>query len=83
MAAGLFLPLQTELQNRHVKAADRATILSIYAVIMEGTGIFTNLLFGRAATASLSFAMGSGTVLCLLGAVFFQIWYGHKKMPLA
>ena len=83
MAASLFLPLQSELQNRHVKAADRATILSIYAVIMEGTGIFTNLLFGRAAAASLPLAMGSGTVLCLLGAVFFQIWYSHRKMPLA
>lgn len=74
LAASLFVPLQTELQNRHVRSSDRATVLSIYAVITEGIGIFTNLLFGRAASAALSLAMVCGAVLCALGAIFFVIW---------
>lgn len=75
LSASLFLPLQTEIQNRHVKTADRATVLSIYAVLTEGTGIATNLLFGAAAQAELSSAMICGAVMCALGAAFFAAWY--------
>lgn len=75
LSASLFVPLQTEIQNRHVKTADRATVLSIYAVLTEGTGIATNLLFGAAAQAALSFAMICGAVMCALGALFFAAWY--------
>lgn len=71
MASSLFYPFQMELQNRHVKSADRATVLSIYAVIMEGTGTATNLLFGKAAELHLPFAMACGMVLCLAGGAAY------------
>lgn len=79
LSASLFVPLQTEIQNRHVKAADRATVLSIYAVLAEGTGIATNLLFGAAAQAALPAAMLCGAVMCALGAAFFLIWHSSAK----
>jgi MFS family permease len=79
LAAALFYPLQLEIQNRHVKSADRATILSIYAVVTEGTGIFTNLLFGRAAEAGVFVAMLLGGVLCLLAGTGFLAWCNQKK----
>ena len=79
LSASLFVPLQTEIQNRHVKAADRATVLSIYAVLSEGTGIATNLLFGAAAQAALPAAMFCGAGMCALGAVFFLIWHRTAK----
>ena len=79
LSASLFVPLQTEIQNRHVKAADRATVLSIYAVLAEGTGIVTNLLFGAAAQAALPAAMFCGAGMCALGAVFFLIWHRTAK----
>lgn len=79
LSASLFVPLQTELQNRHVKSADRATVLSIYAVLSEGTGVATNLLFGAAAQASLPGAMICGAVLCALGACFYAWWHHGKE----
>lgn len=79
LSASLFVPLQTEIQNRRVKAADRATVLSIYAVLSEGTGIAANLLFGAAAQASLPAAMFCGAVMCMLGALFFLIWHRAAK----
>ena len=79
LSASLFVPLQTEIQNRHVKTADRATVLSIYAVLSEGTGVATNLLFGAAAQAALSAAMFCGAVMCALGALFFLIWHRAVK----
>ena len=79
LSASLFVPLQTEIQNRHIKAADRATVISIYAVLAEGTGIATNLLFGAAAQAALPAAMFCGAGMCALGAVFFIIWHRTAK----
>lgn len=79
LSASLFVPLQTELQNRHVKSADRATVLSIYAVLTEGTGIVTNLLFGAAAQASLPYAMACGAVLCAFGAAFYVWWHRGRE----
>lgn len=55
--------------------ADRAMVLSIYAVLSEGTGVAANLMFGAVAQASLSAAMLCGTVMCAMGAVFFLIWH--------
>ncbi len=45
----LFQPLQTEMQNRRITTSNRATALSINAVILDSVGIGTNLVFGALA----------------------------------
>lgn len=67
----LFTPLQTTLQNRQVHTGDRATALSLNALLMDLVAVFTNLVFGRAADFSLPLAMGFGCVLCLAGLVLY------------
>lgn len=74
LASSLFGPFKAELQNRQITLADRATVLSIYAVMGEACGIGTNLIFGKAAAASLSGAMLWGGGLCALGGLFFVIF---------
>lgn len=71
LAASLFAPLKAELQNGRITSAERATVLSIYAVIGEAAGVGTNLLFGRAAAANLSYAMLCGAMLTALGCGLF------------
>ncbi len=78
LSASLFGPLSTQLQNQRIKVQDRATTLSIYAVVLESTGVFTNVLFGRAADADISSAMICGTILCLLGAGLFYAFYQRE-----
>ena len=70
-------PLHMDLQNKQITGWDRATALSMNAVVMESLGIFLNLLFGRLAEFRLSFAMFLGAVLCGVGTVLY--WYSFGK----
>ena len=73
----LMQPLHMDLQNKQITGWDRATALSMNAVVMESLGIFLNLLFGRLAEFRLSFAMFLGAVLCGVGTVLY--WYSFGK----
>ncbi len=84
IAFSLFQPLQSELQNRQVSTADRATALSIQAVIIDSVGIGTNIAFGSLAQQGLAYALLLGAFLCLAGGFFFRLWYrkrGQSKNP--
>lgn len=70
----LFQPLQMELQNRQVISQNRATELSINAVIIDCTGIGTNLIYGKLADIDITFAMLAGSFLCLAGFLLFYLW---------
>lgn len=61
----LFQPLQAVIQNRAVRTEDRATALSVHAVLLDGVTISATLLFGRLSEASLSSAFLLGALLCL------------------
>lgn len=67
----LFSPLYQELQNRAVTTDNRATALSMNAVIYDTLGVFLNLLFGFAAQRQISGAFALGGVLCILGWILF------------
>ena len=74
----LMQPLYMELQNRQITGKDRATALSINAVVMESLGIFLNLLFGRMAELRLDSAMYAGAVLCVAGAVLYRFSFSKS-----
>ena len=74
MAFSLVHPLQTELQNRQIDTANRASALSINAVIVDSIGVGTNICFGALAEKSLPAAFGLGAGLCAAGIVFFEVW---------
>ena len=68
----LFSPLYQDLQNRAITTGDRATALSMNAVIHDGLGIFLNLVFGSVAQMNINGAFGFGAVLCLAGWGLFR-----------
>lgn len=61
---GLLQPLHTDLQNKMITVGERATALSANAVVLNGLGIFLNLLFGRVAQWRLDMALYLGAALC-------------------
>lgn len=67
----LLQPLQTELQNRRITTSDRATALSVNAVILDSVGIGTNLVFGVLAEYSLVRALLFGALLCIGGGILY------------
>lgn len=68
----LFQPLYQDLQNKAITTDDRATALSMNAVIHDGLGIFLNLAFGAAAQYHINGAFLFGAGLCLAGWLFFR-----------
>lgn len=68
----LFMPLYQDLQNRAITTADRATALSMHAVVHDGLGVFLNLVFGAIAQSHISGAFGFGGVLCLAAWGLFR-----------
>ena len=76
---GLMQPLQMQLQNRMITAGDRATALSVNAVVMEAIGIFLNLIFGSVAQARLDLALYLAAALCGIGAVLCRRAFRKMK----
>ena len=74
----LMQPLHIQLQNEQITGRDRATALSMNAVIMESLGIFLNLLFGALADFRQDAAMLLGAVLCAAGAVLYCLSFSGK-----
>ena len=75
----LFQPYQMELQNRQVRSSNRATELSVYAMIVDCISAGTSLVYGALADISLSMSFCFGTLVCSLGLVFFLCWYRKRK----
>jgi len=78
LAFSLMQPMQMDLQNKQISDRDRATALSMNAVVMESLGIFLNLVFGKLAEQYLEAAMFLGAALCGLGAVFYRLSLSQK-----
>lgn len=73
----LFQPLQLELQNRQIQTANRATALSINAMVIDSVSAGTNLIFGCLADFRLNSAFLFGAGLCFCGLCLFRGWYRH------
>lgn len=67
----LMSPLQTKLQNELLVTEDRATALSMNALVMDLMAVFTNLIFGKLADYRLSAAMCFGGILCAFGMILY------------
>lgn len=77
VAFSLMMPLVSLLENEQVHHENRATALSINAVMMDGVAIATNLIFGKLADESVNHAMIAGAVFCLVAVIGFS--YSCKK----
>ena len=75
----LLQPLQMDLQNKQISGRDRATALSMNAVVMESLGIFLNLIFGRLAQWQLQASMFLGAALCAFAAVLYGLSFAQSE----
>ena len=69
-----------DLQNKQVFTKNRATALSMNAIIMDSVGVGTNVVFGYLAEYSITFAFLLGAGLCLGGLIMFFMWYRNQKV---
>ena len=69
--AALYGPLASEMTNRMIQTDNRATALSVAALLSDGVMMATVLLLGRAAEIRLPLALGLSCALCLAAALLF------------
>ena len=77
----LLQPLQMEAQNSRVHTGDRATALSLNALLMNGVAIPVNLALGGAADVRLPLSLGLAAGLCAAGLWLFRRALGGARMP--
>ena len=71
----LLQPLQWEQQNRRISTGNRATALSMNAVILNSIPVFLNLLLGFTAEVSLTGAMLVNMLLCTVSlGLYSKVW---------
>jgi len=74
ISSSLFEPIQMNIQNRGIATANRATMLSVYAIVMDLVAVGTNLAFGKAADSGVDHAMLLGAGFCFAGLLLYCIW---------
>lgn len=77
---GLFQPFQARLQNQQVQSQNRATALSLHAMILDGVAIATNLAFGALAQRSLPLAFGFGAAASLAALALLRCWRRRTQL---
>lgn len=77
---GLFAPYQTELQNQQITSSNRATVLSINAMIIDAICAFMSIIFGFWASIDLALAFGFGAMAMLISILVFVLWYRHQDL---
>lgn len=79
LSYSLIIPLITDLQNQHVFNNQRATQLSIYAMIVDLFSFFLNGLLSLVATISTNAIFILACSQALLAMVLIQICYGKQN----
>lgn len=76
----LYQPYQMELQNNHVVSVNRATELSVYAMVVNCVSAGTSVLYGALANIHLKLAFFIGVAICFAGLLLFLVWHKNKKL---
>lgn len=76
----LFQPFRTQLQNRMIDTDNRATALSIQAMLLDGVAIGTNLAFGALAQWDLRLAFGFGAAVSVAALALLGYWRRRARL---
>ncbi|WP_051541944.1 MFS transporter [Clostridium lundense] len=78
-AFALVQPLSLDIQNKSIKTADRATMLSIYAMISDVIASAVNIAIGKSADISLGFSFVICGILSLVALIFIIIYFNYVE----
>lgn len=79
IANSLFQPFQQEWQNRMVRSENRATELSLCAMLVDGASAGISVLLGAVASRHLWAAFLCAGAFCLAGMGLFWLWNIHAQ----
>lgn len=71
----LFQPFQAQIQNQQIQTENRATALSVNAMLMDCVAVGSNLVFGALSEYSLTAAFVFGSALSSAALVLLLLWH--------
>lgn len=71
VAIALMNPIALDIENKTISGNDRATMLSLYAIVGDVVSAVINPVLGKAADKSLQFSFGLCAVLCVVSIGLF------------
>lgn len=71
----LFQPFQAQMQNQQIQTENRATALSVNAMLMDCVAVSSNLVFGALSEYSLTAAFVFGSALSGTALVLLLLWH--------
>ena len=71
----LFQPFQAQMQNQQIQTENRATALSVNAMLMDCVAVGSNLVFGALSEYSLTAAFVFGSALSGAALVLLLLWH--------
>ena len=78
VSIALMNPLAMDIENKSIIGNDRATMLSLYAIVSDVVSAFINPVLGKAADKSLQFSFALCAGLCVIAIGLF-LTYSYKK----
>jgi len=72
-------PISSDIQNKSIKTANRATMLSAYAMVVDMVSAAVNMGIGRAADYSLQAAFILNSILCIAALVLNEYYFRKQK----
>lgn len=73
-AMALIEPMSLKVQNKEITTGDRATILSMYAMVSDLISAFVNPVIGKVADISLVAALITCFLFCFVGIILLYIY---------
>ncbi|URZ02714.1 MFS transporter [Clostridium felsineum] len=78
LGQAVIIPIASEIESKSVKVSSRATVLSVYAIIIDIIAALINLIIGKAANYSIEAAFLICGVLVLFAVVLNIIYFKRR-----
>ncbi|URZ14064.1 MFS transporter [Clostridium felsineum] len=78
LGQAVIIPIASEIESKSVKVSSRATVLSVYAIIIDIIAALINLIIGKAANYSIEAAFLTCGVLVLFAVVLNIIYFKRR-----
>lgn len=76
----LIHPIAVNIENQSIVTNDRATILSIYAMINNVIAAFINIIVGKATDVSVEFAFKTSSIIVFLGFITLIVFFSNYNV---
>ncbi|KPU27680.1 hypothetical protein TR13x_03930 [Caloranaerobacter sp. TR13] len=76
----LIHPIAVNIENQSIVTNDRATILSIYAMINNVIAAFINIIVGKATDVSIEFAFKISSIIVFLGFITLIVFFSNYNV---